>query len=204
MRNRCTKALLAVLVAFFFFNSIASAGLVISFRPADLVVNATGGMVNQSVDMLISHDGVGSNLFSVYEIELNPAARVSIAEGPITISDFTFDLGHEVLSSAPWSILGANSVANHSVTFGGTDLLARLNLIIDTSPGVPNSIDLLPTLVNATRGGLFGTDIRSEFTISPASLSISAVPEPSSLSLVALMMLTAHGFRKRYAAKAKS
>ena len=109
-------------------SKVSHADFVLSFDPSQLKVQATGGVVHQTVDLLITHDGVGSNLFSIYDIELNPAARVTIAEGLITTSDFTFDLGHQVLSSAPWSILGANNVANNSVTFGGTNLLARLSL----------------------------------------------------------------------------
>ena len=179
-------------------SKVSHADFVLSFDPSQLKVQATGGVVHQTVDLLITHDGVGSNLFSIYEIELNPAARVTIAEGLITTSDFTFDLGHQVLSSAPWSILGANNVANNSVTFGGTNLLARLSLTIDTSAGVPTSIDLLPTMVNATRGGVGGTDITSEFTITPASLNITAVPEPSSLALVATILLAACRCRRRH------
>jgi hypothetical protein len=203
MKFWLTKTLLSTLAVFFCSVSTASAGLIISFNPSDLIVNPTGGMVVQSVDMFITHDGVGSNVFSVYEIELNPASRVAIAEGPITTSDFVFDLGHQVVSSAPWSILGANNATNNTVTFDGTDLLARLTLSIDTSAGVPSSIDLQPTMLNATRGGILGTVITSEFTITPASLIITAVPEPSSFALVAMILLTAcnrrHGRRRPHA-----
>jgi len=133
---------------------------------------------------------VGSNLFSGYEIELNPLERVTISEGLINASDFNFDLGHQVLSSAPWSILGVNNVANNTVVLGGTNLLARLSLTIDTSAGFPSSIDLQPTMVNATRGGIFGTDITGEFSITPASLTIATVPEPMSFGVAVLVLLT--------------
>lgn len=200
----CTASfLLSMFVATLASMSTAYAGLIISFNPTDLIVNPTGGAVTKSIDMLITHDGVGSNLFSVYEIELNPTSRVSIAQGPISTSDFTFTHGHQVVSEAPWSILGVNNSVNHSVSFGGTNLLARLWFTIDTSAGIPSSIDLKPTMLNATRGGLLGTDITSEFTIMPASLTIAAVPEPSSLALLSIALLAAcnQGIRRFRAAR---
>lgn len=164
------------------------AGFILSFDAADLEVVATGGIVTHGLDLRITHDGIGSNQFSGYDLEITPAStRVSVLEGPVTSSDFTFDLGHVTFGGgSPWHLAGANNNTNMTVTSGGSNLLARIFLQIDTSPGIPTTIDLAPLISSANRNGLTGADITSEFSVTPAALTIAAVPEPSSSILVAV------------------
>lgn len=162
-------------------STVSQAGFVISFDAPDLQVSATGGIVTQAIDLRITHSGVGSNLLSAYEIEFAPdSARAAVVLGTVTSSDFVFDLGHlTVGDNASTTLTGATSgVANQTVTFGSTNLLARIFVEVDTSAGFPSTVDLRPTLRAATRNGAFGDDIRTEFTLNSSPLAISAVPEP--------------------------
>lgn len=171
-------------------SSPAWAGFILAFDSSDLAIVSTGGVVTKGLNLRITHDGVGSNQFSGYDLEIAPASsRVSVVEGTVANSNFTFDLGHVTFGGgSPWHLSGENSASNLTVTSGGPNLLARIFLQIDTSPGIPATIDLAPAIRSANRNGLIGDDITSEFSVSPALLSISAVPEPGTSLLVALVL----------------
>lgn len=168
----------------------ARAGFILTFDSADLAVVPTGGMVTKGLNLRIKYDGNGSNQFSGYDLEIGPASsRVFVIEGLVTNSDFAFDLGHRTFGGgSPWHLSGENLASNLTVASDGTNLLAQIFLQIDTSSGIPSTINLAPAIQSANRNGLIGDDITSEFSVTPAMLSISAVPEPSSSLLVALVL----------------
>ncbi len=198
--SMCTRSMFLALTICLAFNGPVRAGLIINFDPGDLSVLATGGVVVQSVDLYISHDGLGSNQFSAYDIQVTPGNNaVTLLSAPITNSDFTFDFVHGVSGSAPgpYLITGGSLAANVSVISGGQNLLATIQMNIDTSLVSSGTIDLGAVLTRAERGGFFGVNILGEVSLLPAQLTIASVPEPSSVALLAITMSCLAGRRLR-------
>lgn len=174
------------------------ADFIFSLDASQLEVQATGGIVNQTVDLRVSHASSGLNTFSDYELRFDPASSaVVVSAGPITVSDFVFDL-HSSGGSGPYNVTGVNST-DVSVSTGSQDLLARLNLEIDTAVLTSGSSALNLSLFSISRGGVFGSSIIGEASVVPASINVSAVPEPSGGVLTLALASSALFFRRKRA-----
>lgn len=167
-----------------FGAKVSHADFVLSFDPSQLEVQATGGVVHQTVDLLITHDGVGSNLLTQYEMFLSPTNRaLQLVSGPVLGSDYVFSDGHVVSgnSPGPWILSGSNNNIDNLIT-SSESLLATIRFSIDTAAFPSGQLAINPSLDSAFRSG--GVDVTGQFTINAASFSVTAVPEPSSILLV--------------------
>lgn len=164
-------------------SKVSHADFVLSFDPSQLKVQATGGVVHKTVDLLITHDGVGSNLLTQYEMFFSPTNRaLQLVSGPVLGSDYVF-AQHAVSgnSPGPWILSASNNDIDKLIA-SSESLLATIRFSIDTAAFPSGQLAINPSLDSAFRSG--GVDVTGQFTINAASFSVTAVPEPSSILLV--------------------
>ena len=178
--------------------------------PADLTFNGAG---MHTVDFLITHNGVGQTTLSGYTIRFGSPAdasqgllpagvtAVSATEGlvlPGTLgSTKLFDFNSSTNTVGASSFAGDATVPN-----GGTETLFSLDLNLGSDPSYTFGVDFQ----NAQRGGLFASQVGSEF-FNPNSATtdfsftltntLAAVPEPSSILTAATLGFAGVFYRRR-------
>ncbi len=174
----------------------ANADFNLSLDSSQLVVVASGGVVFHDIDLFIEHDGTGEDTFSSYDLEISPAdSAIGMSVGDVVDSLFDFDFGHAVAGTGPFLVTGASTT--DLIVPAAPTLLARLTFEIDTDAAPLGDIDLGLRVTSATRGGVLGDTIIDEVSASPAILTVVAVPEPTGISLLALLFGV--GFARRRA-----
>lgn len=178
------KYLFALSLSLFCFSQSASAAIMLRFDNEDLSITATGGVVTKSLDIFLIHDGNGVNEFSEYELQFSPSSEaLSLVSGSVLNSAFTFDLGHAVAGNppGPYLLSGASLSTNNTVPTTES-LLATIEYSVDTGIFVSGTIDLNATMLSAFRNGT--EDITDQFSVSSASIQVTAVPEPSCVTVL--------------------
>lgn len=207
---------------FLLFGLVASSdslfgGLILSANPSTLNFNGAGPHL---VELMIRHDGNGANTLSGYTIRFGSVANASLGVLPsgVTASAATTVEGLLVSSNGLFSLNPATNTVSASSLVGNTTIsttdttLFRLGLTLGNAATYNIGVDFQ----NAQRGGLFATDISSEF-FNPNSATtdfsftltnVTAVPEPSSMLLLAGAMTAGvicfRRDRKRKAKKSKA
>ncbi len=210
--------LLCCFAALFFIES----SVTLKTASADLILNgsfgnATGGLPDDwtsTGNLAVSSsqgetDGTNALAFSIGNVPSNGAISQSFATIAATSYSLSFDFGK-------YSINQPNEVARLQVDvfdgagFGGSQLLNQLVLDATPSTGAPNSTDspsvYSPFQFNFTASGATSTlrfsdlsDVQSTgggFDAMLDHVRVAAVPEPSSLTLFGLSVLTFLGRRK--------
>lgn len=174
----------------------ASAAFTVQFDPAQTTVNAPGTF---TIDLTITHDGsADASTISGFTIDISePAAGLTFANP--SAGDLNFQFAPNLSTSPGLVTIGAAGFGDVNVGNTATVRLMTLDFIVDNS--VTNTtFPINMTLRNANRGGFF--DIASEFTVNNGSFNVTAVPEPSSFAILALVTTAVVRRRRRKDSKA--
>jgi hypothetical protein len=172
------------------FCGVSQAGFLVFADPNDLLFNGPGA---HAVDIQVRHDGTGLSTLSGYTIRFGSSANASLGVLPAGVSATSAVIGLALpatqlfgLDTSTNSVAGSSLGGDANVGVGGTATLFTLNLNLGGAPTYTIGVDVQ----NAQRGGLFASEIASEFNAaSPTtdfsfSLALAAIPEPTSLSLL--------------------
>jgi hypothetical protein len=177
-------ATLLCVVSLWFVNATANAGMILFIAPEDLQFSGPGA---HQVDVRVQHDGTGASTLSGYTIRFGTAANASLGVLPagVTAISATESLpvssnGLFSLNASTTTVAASSLIGDQNIGVGGIATLFTLNLNLGAGPTYTIGVDFQ----NAQRGGLFATQIGSEFfpTNSPTtdfSFTLTAVPEPS-------------------------
>lgn len=172
-------------------GSVSYAGFLVFADPADLQITGPGP---RAVDIQIRHNGSGLSTLSGYTIRFGSPANASLGVLPagVTASSATavlafpsqlFNFSTDT-NSVAHSGLGLADPVNVDIGNNGVATLFTMNFNLAGSGPYTIGVDVQ----NAQRGGLLATEIASEFNASSPttdfSFTLSAIPEPTSLSLL--------------------
>jgi hypothetical protein len=203
MKKLISKTLLS-LTFLLMISGEARAAFVLSIEPSSLEFNVPG---LHSIDMMITHDGLGFSTLSGYIIRFGSPDDASLGELPLGVTAVSAVNGlvqGELFNLNPTT----NTVAASSLFAGNFDVgisqtarLFTLNLDLGDSPSYLIGVDFQ----SAQRGILGAEDISSEFFNPNSSTTdftfqltnVSAVPEPGSGILLASLSLSWLALRRK-------
>jgi hypothetical protein len=190
--NRMKALLFTTMFLSLCIADLARADFLVSVRPADLQFDGPG---SHTINFQIAHNGAGPSTLSGYTMRIGSTANASQGMLPAGVTALS---ATEVLPVSTNNLFSLNSATNtiaasslggdQNIGNAGTATLFSLNLNLGSAASYSIGVDFQ----NAQRGGLFATDISSEF-FNPNSATTdfsftlqntAAIPEPSSIALV--------------------
>lgn len=163
----------------------ADAAFVVEFDSSQTTVVSNGSGQTFTIDLLITHNGIGDSTFSGITIDLvDPGSDLTLSN-PAN-ADFAYPAGAKLLKSIHQNLyfIEGSSTTNFDVTTSATKKLMTIDFTIDASI-VSHVFNLDMTLRDAKRGNILGSLTDSDVIVQSGFFTVmsnaSAVPEPSSL-----------------------
>jgi len=170
----------------------ANGAFVVEFDSSQTTVVSNGSEQTFTIDLLITHDGIGDSTFSGITLSLaDPGSNLTLSNAANV--DFAYPSGAKLMKSMNKNLyyIEGSSTTNFDVTTSATKKFMSIDFTVDASI-VSHVFNLDMTLIDAKRGNIMGSLTDSDVSVQSGFFTVmsnaSAVPEPSSLLLLSVLV----------------